>query len=105
MRDINSNSRVNAMAYNRRNLLHWPITGATHCHAQLGLLYKRRAFKELVDFNSWDVSAFKPTKRSRPAPRCYHLSSAVVVIVIISAQTPYIRVCDSSLYCYITNGM
>ena len=33
----------------------WPQTGATHYHAQLGLLYKDRAIKGLVVCNSWDL--------------------------------------------------
>ena len=33
----------------------WPYTGATHYHAQLGLLDKGRAIKGLVVCNSWDL--------------------------------------------------
>ncbi len=33
----------------------WPQTGATHYHAQLGLLDKGREIKGLVICNSWDL--------------------------------------------------
>ena len=33
----------------------WPKTGATQCHAQLGLSDKGRAIKGLVVCNNWDL--------------------------------------------------
>ncbi len=33
----------------------WPRTGATQCHARLGLPEKGRVIKELVVYNSWDL--------------------------------------------------
>ncbi len=45
MREINSMSRGNALAQNRRN----------QYHAQLGLPDKGRAIKGLVVCNSWDL--------------------------------------------------
>ena len=35
--------------------MHWPKTGATHYHAQLGLPDKGRAIKGLVVCYSWDL--------------------------------------------------
>ncbi len=46
--------------------LSWPITGATHFHAQLILSDKARAIKGFVTDNSWDVSAFGPAKWPGP---------------------------------------
>ena len=38
----------------------WPLTGATHYHAQLGLPDKGRAIKGLVVYNSWDLEPLDP---------------------------------------------
>ena len=35
--------------------LHWPQTGATQCHAHLGLSEKGRAIKALVVCEDWDL--------------------------------------------------
>ncbi len=39
-------------------------TGKTDYHAELGLLDKGRTVKGLVVCNRWDVSDFRPVKRS-----------------------------------------
>ena len=44
----------------------WLQTGATHCHAQLGLSDKGRAIKRLVVCNSLDLGVFGLAKRSDP---------------------------------------
>ncbi len=53
LRDINSMSKGNASTK----------TGVTLYHALLGLPDKGYAIKGLIVYFSWDVNAFRPTKR------------------------------------------
>ncbi len=55
----------------------WPKIDETHYCEQLGILDKDHAFKGLVVCNSWDVSAFGPSKRIVPTSRCYQPSPVV----------------------------
>ena len=56
--------------------MHWPKTGATQYHAQLGLPDKGRAIKGLVVCNSWDLEPLNLLNSL--ALVCYQMSLAEV---------------------------
>ena len=60
--------------------MHWPQTGATHYHAQLGLPDKGRAIKGLVVCN-WDLEPLNLLNGL--ALVCYQPSPEVLILIIV----------------------
>ena len=56
----------------------WSQTGATQCHAQLGLLDKGRAIKGMVVCNKWDLEPLDLLNGM--ALGCYQPSTEVLIV-------------------------